>query len=76
MKDKLYDVLGDLNELTAKLEHLYYLMNVLEQHYEEKENEDVLSIVNVSKIYVGMLRMELGSITRAIDEMMLTVKKI
>lgn len=76
MKEKLYEVLGDLNELRSQIGYLYFFLDIWEKYYEEKdeENQDVLTITSVSKVCVDRLGRELSDVTFTMDSLILSVK--
>lgn len=75
MKDKLYELLGDMNETAAEIEHLHNILEVLQKYYEEKGTEDVLSVISVSKSYLGLIKVDLKNEILAMDKMCLELSK-
>lgn len=74
-KDRLYGVLGDLQELRQNVIYLECMIKLFEEVFAQEEKEEIMCVVVVLKLYAYWLKMQTDDVTQAMDEALLKLKK-
>ena len=68
MKDKLYDILAQLTEKNSHVQGMNYILNILKEVYETRNQMEVFYIMQMFELYNENLGGELSKIIVTLDE--------
>ena len=76
MKDALYEILGEVNEIKDQLDSMLYLLEILEEIYASQNTNELHSLVKVIKGYLKSVEVDFGSTIGALDKIILQYKNV